>query len=90
MRLAKVIGTVVCTRKEAALEGKKLLVVQPISPTSQPVGQPLIAVDSVGSGAGEVVILVRGKEGSFALLPEVVPTDAGITGIVDAVDVEKP
>lgn len=89
MKLGKVVGTLVCTRKEPALEGKKLLVVQPISVTKKPLGQPLIAVDTIGAGAGEIVILARGKEGSFPMLPEVVPTDAGITGIVDHFDVEE-
>ena len=89
MRLGKIIGTVVCTRKEPALEGKKLLIVQPISLRNEPMGKPLIAVDTIGAGAGETVIFVRGKEGSFPMLPQVVPTDAGITGIVDHFDVEK-
>jgi microcompartment protein CcmK/EutM len=89
MRLGKVIGTVVCTRKEPGLEGKKLLVVQPISAASKPIGKPLVAVDSIGAGAGEVVIFVRGKESSFPLLPTVVPTDAGITGIVDYFHIEE-
>ncbi len=89
MKLGKVIGCVVCTRKEPALDGKKLLVVQPISATSKPIGKPLIAVDSIGAGAGEVVIFVRGKESSFPLLPSVVPTDAAITGIVDYFHIEE-
>ena len=89
MRLGKVIGTVVCTRKEPSLLGKTLLVVQPISSTSQPVGNPIVAIDSVGSGVGEIVIFVRGKESSFPLLPQVVPTDAGITGIVDYFHIEE-
>jgi microcompartment protein CcmK/EutM len=89
MRLGKVIGCVVCTRKEPGLEGKTLLVVQPISAQSKPIGKPLIAVDSIGAGAGEVVIFVRGKESSFPLLPTVVPTDAGITGIVDYIHIEE-
>ena len=89
MRLGKVIGTVVCTRKEPGLDGKKLLIVQPISATSQPIGQPMVAIDSVGAGTGETVILVRGKESSFPLLPQVVPTDAGITGIVDYFHIEE-
>ena len=88
MRLGKVIGNVVCTRKEPGLEGKTLLIVQPISTDSKPIGKPLIAVDSVGAGAGEIVIFVRGKESSFPLLPQVVPTDAGITGIVDSFYIE--
>lgn len=90
MKLAKVIGTVVCTRKEPGLEGKKLLVVQPISTSNAPMGKPLVAVDTIGAGIGETVLYVKGKEGSFPMLPEVVPTDAGITGIVDYFHVEKP
>ena len=89
MKLGKIIGTVVCTRKEPALEGKKLLVVQPISLRNEPMGKPLIAVDTIGAGSGETVIFVRGKEGSFPMLPQIVPTDAGITGIVDYFDVEE-
>jgi len=89
MKLGKVIGTVVCTRKEPALDGKKLLVVQPISLQNEPLGNPLIAVDTIGAGAGETVIYVRGKEGSFPMLPQIVPTDAGITGIVDHFDIEE-
>ncbi len=89
MKLGKVIGTVVCTRKEPALDGKKLLVVQPISLRNEPLGKPLIAVDTIGAGSGETVIYVRGKEGSFPMLPQIVPTDAGITGIVDYFDVEE-
>lgn len=89
MKLGKVIGVVVCTRKEPALQGKKLLVVQPISASREPMGKSLIAVDSIGAGAGETVIFCRGKEGSFPFLPEVVATDAGITGIVDYFHVEE-
>lgn len=89
MKLGKIIGTVVCTRKEPALEGKTLLVVQPISLRNEPMGNPLIAVDTIGAGAGDTVIFVRGKEGSFPMLPQIVPTDAGITGIVDYFDVEE-
>ena len=89
MKLGKVIGTVVCTRKEPGLEGKKLLMVQPISSDGQPIGKPLVAVDTIGAGCGETILYVRGKEGSFPMLPEVVPTDAGITGIVDYFHVEE-
>lgn len=89
MKLGKVIGTLVCTRKDPGLHGKKLLIVQPISHSHEPVGKPIVAIDTIGAGAGETVILARGKEGSFPLLPEVVPTDAGITGIVDDIYLEK-
>jgi ethanolamine utilization protein EutN len=83
MQLARVIGDVVATRKEPALEGITLLIVQPLSPDGQPFGRPVIAVDSVGAGVGEHVFFVRGKEASFPWHPAEVPTDAGIVGIVD-------
>ena len=89
MKLGKVIGTVVCTRKEPGLEGKTLLMVQPISTNGKPIGKPLVAIDTIGAGTGETILFVRGKEGSYPMLPEIVPTDAGITAIVDYYHVEK-
>ena len=83
MQLARVIGTVVATVKDPGLVGLKLLVLQPISPAREAVGRPLVAVDAVGAGAGEEVFFVRGREASFPFLPDVVPTDASITGICD-------
>lgn len=83
MQLARVIGDVVATRKEPALEGIKLLVIQPIAADGADVGRPLVAVDSVGAGVGERVFFVRGKEASFPFYPVEVPADAGIVGIVD-------
>jgi microcompartment protein CcmK/EutM len=83
MQLARVIGDVVATRKDAAFEGIKLLLVQPIAADGTDVGRPLVAVDSVGAGVGEKVFFVRGKEASFPFHPTEVPTDAGIVGIVD-------
>lgn len=84
MHLARVIGDVVCTRKDENLTGIKLLVVQPLTPERQPVGKPLVAVDAVGAGVGEEVFFVRGKEASFPFYPEAEPpVDAGIVGIVD-------
>jgi microcompartment protein CcmK/EutM len=83
MQLARVIGDVVATRKDAAFEGIKLLLVQPIAADGTDVGRPLVAVDSVGAGVGEKVFFVRGKEASFPFHPTEVPADAGIVGIVD-------
>jgi microcompartment protein CcmK/EutM len=87
MQLGRVIGRVVATRKDGNLLGIKLLVVQPLTAERQPVGQPLVAVDSVGAGTGEVVFFVRGKEASFPFHPVEPPVDAGIVGIVDHWDV---
>jgi ethanolamine utilization protein EutN len=90
MQLAKVIGRIVCTAKNEALHGLKLLVIQPLTPEGRPVGKPLVAVDSVGAGAGELVFWCRGREASFPFLPREVPTDCTIVGIVDDVTISRP
>jgi microcompartment protein CcmK/EutM len=83
MQIAKVIGTVVVTRKDENLTGITLLLVQPLTADRQPSGKPLVAVDSVGAGVGEHVFFVRGKEASFPFYPAEPPVDAGIVGIID-------
>jgi microcompartment protein CcmK/EutM len=81
--LARVVGTVVATRKDPGLTGIKLLLIQPLRTDRTSAGKPLVAVDSVGAGAGEDVFYVRGREASFPFLPDDVPADAAIVGIVD-------
>jgi microcompartment protein CcmK/EutM len=81
--LAKVVGTVVATRKDEGLTGTKLLVIQPLTTDHTPAGKALVAVDSVGAGTGEEVFYVKGREASFPFLPAEVPADATIIGIVD-------
>jgi microcompartment protein CcmK/EutM len=83
--LARVVGNVVCTRKNETLTGQRLLVIQPIRGDGSDHGKPLVALDAVGAGAFEQVFYVRGKEASFPFLPEEVPADATIVGIVDRV-----
>ena len=83
MFLARVIGTVVATRKDPGLSGATLLVIQPLRPDRTSAGKPLVAVDSVGAGASEEVFYVRGREAALPFLPAEVPTDAAIVGIVD-------
>lgn len=83
MWLARVIGTVVATRKDPGLAGTKLLIIQPLTPERLPHGKPIVAVDSVGCGVTEEVFFVRGREASFPFLPEEVLADAAIVGIVD-------
>lgn len=83
MQIGRVIGDVVATRKDPAYAGITLLVVQPLDAASQPVGRPLVALDSVGAGVGEHVFFVRGKEASFPFHPVEVAADAGIVGILD-------
>ena len=89
MQLARVIGTVVATVKNDLLEGRKLLVIQPLDARYEESGKPMIAIDSVGAGRGEVVFWCRGKEASFPFMPSEVPTDCTIVGIVDSVFLDK-
>jgi microcompartment protein CcmK/EutM len=89
--LARVVGRVVCTIKDPSLKGVKLLMVQPLNGQGEPFGKPLVALDAVGSGAGEKVFYVTGREAAFAFLPDIVISDASIVGIVDRVDLlEEP
>ncbi len=83
MLLAKVVGTVVATRKDPGLTGVTLLMIQPLTPARAAAGKPIVAVDSVGAGVGEEVFYVRGKEAAFPFLPVELPADAGIVGIID-------
>jgi ethanolamine utilization protein EutN len=83
MQLARVVGEVVCTMKDPNLAGITLLVVQPLNIDGQATGRALVALDSVGSGVGENVFFVRGREASFPFYPGEPPADATIVGIVD-------
>lgn len=83
MQLARVIGDVVSTMKDRSLHGRKLLLVQPLTPAGAAAGRTIVAVDSAGAGAGETVFFVRGREASFPFLPAPVATDASVVGIVD-------
>jgi ethanolamine utilization protein EutN len=89
MQVARVIGDIVATRKDAELTGLKLLILQPLGTDGQALGRTLVAADAVGAGVGETVFFVRGREASFPWLPNEVPVDAGIVGIVDHWDVER-
>lgn len=85
MDLARVVGNVVCTVKNDTLRGTKLMLVQPLDLHGKPHGKPLVAIDAVGAGTGETVFYVTGREASFAFLPDIVPADVSIVGIVDSV-----
>jgi ethanolamine utilization protein EutN len=86
MQLGRVVGNVVCTIKNDPLEGKKLLVVQPLDKHGKDTGKTLIAIDCVGAGASETIYWCRGREASMPWYPEQeVPTEATIVGIVDEV-----
>ena len=90
MQLARVVGTVVATQKHQAFEGAKLLLVQPVTLDDQPRGTALLAVDSVGAGVHEkVLIVIEGRAAGEALGRKGAPVDAAIIGIVDAVEVQE-
>lgn len=83
MQLARVIGDVVATIKDANLTGIKLLLLQPIDAAGQPSGRTLVALDSVGAGIDEEVFFVKGREAAFPFYPGEPPADATVVGIVD-------
>jgi ethanolamine utilization protein EutN len=89
MQLGKVIGRVWATRKDAKLEGQRILVVQPVTPDLRDTGKQLLCLDAVGAGAGELIYWSRGKEASFPFLPTEVPTEATIVGIVDKITMRR-
>jgi ethanolamine utilization protein EutN len=87
MQICRVVGTVVATQKNRKLEGAKLLLVQPLTLGGEPRGVALIAIDSVGAGIGErVLIVLEGKAAGEALGRKGAAVDAAIVGIVDALD----
>ena len=86
MRLARVVGSVVATRKHDALRGATLLLVQPVDDTGRPVGSTLLTVDGVGAGVGELVLVVlEGRAAGSAVRRRGAPVDAALVGIVDSV-----
>lgn len=90
MQVGTVIGTVVATQKYAKLHGAKLLLVQPEQPDGSPRGVPVLAIDSVGAGVGErVLVVIEGKAAGDALGRKGAPVDAAIVGIVDVLEVEE-
>lgn len=88
MLLGKVVGTVVATRKDEKLIGSKLMITQPLDMDLKPIGEPLIAVDTVGAGIGEIVIYASGTASRNAARKPDAPIDAAIIGIVDNITID--
>ena len=87
MQICRVVGTVVATQKNRKLEGAKLLLVQPLTLDGVERGVALIAIDSVGAGVGErVLVVIEGKAAGDALGRKAAAVDAAVIGIVDQVD----
>jgi microcompartment protein CcmK/EutM len=87
--IAKVVGTVVATRKDERLVSTKLLVARPIDPTGKPDANYLVAVDTVDAGVGETVLIVSGSSARMAAGLKDCPVDAAIIGVIDAIDVKS-
>jgi ethanolamine utilization protein EutN len=91
MIIGRVIGTLVSTQKHHKLVTAKLLLVQPLTLEDTPRGVPLLAIDSVGAGVGErVLVVIEGRAAGAALRRKAAPVDAAIIGIVDQLTIDEP
>ena len=89
MFLARVVGNVVSTSKSEKLTGVKLLVVESVDFVEQKgEGKPLVAIDSVGAGVGEIVLVVQGSSSRLTETTKDTPVDATIMAIVDFIDMD--
>ncbi len=89
MKLARVIGRVFCSRQESALDGKTMLLIQPLRwEDESPVGDPIVAADAVGAGSSEKVFWVASRDAAVAF-KDAPPVDAAVVGIVDGHQVKN-
>ena len=89
MELAKVIGNIWATQKDPQLVGLKMQLIQPINKELKNIGDPLIAVDSVGAGSGEIVFYITASEAVIPLKNKPALSDATIVGIVDKIEINN-
>ena len=91
MQIGRVVGTVVATQKHRTFEGAKLMLVQPLNADDTPRGAPVLAVDGVGAGVDEkVLVVIEGRAAGEALGRKAAPVDAAIIGINDTVTITEP
>jgi microcompartment protein CcmK/EutM len=89
MILAKIVGTVVATRKDPRLVSSKLLVVRAVDPKGKAEGNYLVAIDTVDAGVGETVLVVSGSSARMAAGLKDCPVDAAVVGIIDTIDIAE-
>lgn len=89
MILARIVGTVVATRKDPRLVSSKLLLARPVDPTGKAEGNYLVAVDTVDAGVGETVLIVSGSSARMAAGMKDTPVDAAVVGIIDSIDIAE-
>ncbi|MBI5727133.1 MAG: EutN/CcmL family microcompartment protein [Ignavibacteriales bacterium] len=85
MYVAKVIGSIWATKKFETLHGQKLLIIQPLNADLDKTGEPIIAVDTAGAGAGEYVLYVTASEAVIPMTVDFAPVDASIVGVIDSI-----
>ena len=91
MQIGRVVGTLVSTQKHRKFEGAKLMLVQPLNADDTPRGAPVLAVDGVGAGVDEkVLVVIEGRAAGEALGRKAAPVDAAIIGIIDTVTITEP
>ena len=88
MLIARVVGDVVSTIKDDKMSGKKLLIVREATIENELVGKPIVAVDTVDAGIGDVVLIAQGSSARQTTFTKDTPTDAVIMAIVDSLEVE--
>jgi carbon dioxide concentrating mechanism protein CcmL len=88
MQIARIIGTLVATQKEPAIEGLRLLVCQPLNSEGEKAGAAVVAADAVGAGVGEVILYASGSSARQTVATQNRPVDAVIMAIVDHWEVE--
>ena len=89
MLLAKIVGTVVATRKDPRLVSNKLMLARPVDPRGKAEGGYLVAIDTVDAGVGETVLIVSGSSARMAAGMKDCPIDAAVVGIIDAVEISE-
>jgi microcompartment protein CcmK/EutM len=88
--LAKVVGTVVATRKDPRLVSSKLLLARPMDPRGKAEGGYLVAIDTVDAGVGDTVLIVSGSSARMASGLKDCPVDAAIVGVIDTIELDEP
>lgn len=89
MELGKVIGTIWATRKYESVNGYKMMFVVPLNGNLEVIGEPFVALDTVGAGAGELIYYITASEAVIPLEVDMAPVDASIVGIVDSIYIEN-
>jgi ethanolamine utilization protein EutN len=88
MQLGRILGKVWATQKDPKLNGLKFYIMQPVDEDNQPLGKPVVAIDTISSREGDLVFWVASGEATFPLDDRQIPSDVSIVGLVDRVDVK--